>query len=137
VAWDGARLTDRSARLRGSHFALCGALAGGLAVLAGAFGAHALRTTLEPGELAVFETAVRYQFYHAFALLAAAWLVDRTGQPAARLAGWLYLAGIVVFSGSLYALSLGGLQWMGAVAPLGGLAFIAGWVALAVAVWRG
>jgi len=137
VAWDGARLSDRRTRLTGSLFALCGALAGGLAVLAGAFGAHALRHRLEPGLLAVFETAVRYQLYHALALLAAAWLLDRTGQPAARLAAWLFVAGIVVFSGSLYVLALSGLAWMGAVTPLGGLALIAGWVSLATAAWRG
>lgn len=137
MAWDGARLTDQRTRLSGSFFALSGAVAGGLAVLAGAFGAHALRARLEPGQLAVFETAARYQIYHALALLAAAWLLDRTGQAAARLAGWLFLGGIVVFSGSLYILSLSGLAWMGAVTPVGGAAFIAGWIALAGAAWRG
>lgn len=114
-----------------------GALAGGLAVLAGAFGAHALRQQLEPGQLAVFETAVRYQLYHALALFAAAWLFDRTGQPAARLAAWLFIVGIVVFSGSLYALAVSDLDWIGVVTPLGGLAFIAGWVSLAIAASRG
>jgi len=137
VARDGTRLNDRRPRLTGSLFALCGALAGGLAVLAGAFGAHALRQRLEPGALAVFETAARYQFYHALALLAAAWLLDRTGQPAARLAAWLFIAGIAVFSGSLYVLALSGLHWLGAITPLGGVAFIAGWLSLALAAWRG
>ena len=137
MAWDGARLSDRRPGLTGSPFALSGALAGGLAVLAGAFGAHALRQQLEPSQLAVFETAVRYQLYHALALFAAAWLCDRTGQPAARLAAWLFIAGIVVFSGSLYVLAVTDLDWIGVVTPLGGVAFIAGWASLATAAWRG
>ena len=98
---------------------------------AGAFGAHALRERLSPADLATFETAARYQMYHALALLAVGWLVER-GHPRAGLAGKLFLAGILLFSGSLYALTLGGLPWMGAVTPLGGVAMIAGWLALAI-----
>ena len=97
---------------------------------AGAFGAHALRARLSPADLATFETAARYQMYHALALLAVAWLVER-GHPRANLAGGLFIAGIVLFSGSLYVLTLAGLRWMGAITPLGGVAFIAGWLVLA------
>lgn len=110
-----------------------GALAAALAVGAGAFGAHALRARLSPADLGTFETAARYQMYHALALLAVAWLVDR-GHPRANAAGWAFLAGIVLFSGSLYVLTLGGIRWMGAVTPLGGVAFLVGWLLLA---WDG
>jgi len=102
-----------------------------VAVAAGAFGAHALRHRLSPQDLATFETAARYQMYHALALLAVAWQVDR-GHARAALAGKLFLAGIVLFSGSLYILTLCGIRWMGAVTPAGGVAFIAGWLALAM-----
>lgn len=108
-----------------------GAVLAGLAVAAGAFGAHALRDRLSPADLATFETAARYQMYHALALLAVAWLAER-GHPRAALAAKLFIAGIVLFSGSLYALTLAGLRWMGAVTPLGGAAFILGWVSLAI-----
>jgi uncharacterized membrane protein YgdD (TMEM256/DUF423 family) len=100
-------------------------------VAAGAFGAHALRARLGPSDLVTFETAVRYQMYHALALLLTGLLTDREVRVGAS--GWLFLAGIVLFSGSLYLLTLGGLRWMGAVTPLGGLAFILGWLLLA---WR-
>jgi uncharacterized membrane protein YgdD (TMEM256/DUF423 family) len=100
-------------------------------VAAGAFGAHGLRERLSPGDLATFETAARYQMYHALSLLAVAWQVDR-GNTRAALAGRLFLAGIVLFSGSLYVLTLCGIRWMGAVTPFGGVAFILGWVVLAV-----
>lgn len=98
---------------------------------AGAFGAHALRDHLSPADLATFETAVRYQMYHALALISVGLLAER-GVTRGSMAGWLFLAGIVLFSGSLYLLTLCGLRWMGAVTPLGGVAFIAGWVALAL-----
>jgi uncharacterized membrane protein YgdD (TMEM256/DUF423 family) len=111
----------------------CGAVLGFLAVALGAFGAHALRGRLAPGLLEVFETGVRYQMYHALALLACAWLLDRraAGAPWAAAAAWLFVAGSVVFCGSLYALTLSGARWWGAVTPLGGLAFLAGWACLA------
>ena len=121
---------DRSFALLGSVFAF-------LAVAAGAFGAHALGGTLSQEALATFETAARYQMYHALALLAAAWLADRWPGPAALAAGWLFAAGTVVFSGSLYLLSFTGARWLGAVTPLGGVAFLAGWFSLAWAVVRG
>jgi uncharacterized membrane protein YgdD (TMEM256/DUF423 family) len=118
-------------------FALLGALLAFLAVGAGAFGAHALRGRLAPDLLDVFETAARYQMYHALALLAVAWVGERWPSRATPLAGWLFLAGILLFCGSLYVLSLSGLRWLGAVTPLGGAAFLAGWLALAWAIWHG
>ena len=118
-------------------FALIGALFGFLAVAAGAFGAHALQARLSPDALEVFETAARYQMYHALALVAAAWVVTRWPGGAANAAGWLFVVGTVVFSGSLYILAFTGIRWLGAVTPLGGLAFLAGWLALAWAVARG
>ena len=108
-----------------------------LAVGAGAFGAHALRTRLEADLLAVFETAVRYQMYHALALLGVAWAAAEWPDSGAGAAGWLFTMGIVIFSGSLYVLTLTGVRWLGAVTPLGGLALLAGWVMLAAAAWRG
>jgi uncharacterized membrane protein YgdD (TMEM256/DUF423 family) len=113
-----------------------GALFGGLGVAAGAFGAHALRTQLEPRMLEVFETAVRYQMYHALAVIVAAWLWQQTASVAAQFAGWAFLVGILLFSGSLYAMVFTGVRAFGAVTPLGGAAFILGWVALAVAAAR-
>ena len=107
-----------------------------LAVAAGAFGAHALRDRLPPDLLAVFETAARYQMYHALALLAAGWAAAQWPQSTAALAGWLFTAGIVVFSGSLYVLALTGTRWLGAVTPLGGVAFLLGWALLGWAAMR-
>lgn len=100
---------------------------------AGAFGAHALRDRLDPADLSTFETAARYQMYHALALLAVGWLGER-GHRRANAAGALFLTGIVLFSGSLYVLTLCGIRWMGAVTPLGGVALITGWLVLA---WGG
>ena len=118
-------------------FGILGALLAALAVAAGAFGTHTLRGPLPPERLEVFETAARYQMYHALALLAVAWAVDRWPKARApRLAGWLFVAGIVLFAGSLYVLSLSGTRWLGAVTPFGGAAFLAGWLALAWAFWR-
>jgi len=101
-----------------------------VAVGAGAFGAHGLRARLAPDLLAVFETAARYQMYHALALLAVAWAVTRWPGAWPARAGWLFLIGTVLFSGSLYALALSGVRWLGAVTPLGGAAFLAGWLCL-------
>jgi uncharacterized membrane protein YgdD (TMEM256/DUF423 family) len=115
--------------------AAIGAVLGALAVVLGAFGAHALRTRLEPRDLEIFETAVRYQMYHAFAMFAAAWLLSRNA-PGAGAAAWAFLAGVLVFSGSLYLLAATGQRWLGAVTPLGGLAMIAGWLLLARAAFR-
>lgn len=116
-------------------FAL-GAVSGGLAVAAGAFGAHALKLRLTPDLLAIFETAARYQMFHALALLATAWAITRWPGLPARAAGWCFVAGTLVFSGSLYALSLTGMRALGAITPVGGVLFLAGWALLAVAAWR-
>jgi uncharacterized membrane protein YgdD (TMEM256/DUF423 family) len=102
-----------------------------LAVGFGAFGAHLLRPRLSPDGLAIFETAVRYQMYHALALLAVALAVGRLGDaPLLMLAGWLFVVGMILFSGSLYVLALSGVKGFGAVAPVGGLALLLGWGAL-------
>ena len=114
-------------------FLLIGSLGGFLGVAAGAFGAHGLRSRLSADMLAVFETAVRYQMYHVFALLITAAAIGRAGD--ARLltvAGWSFITGVVLFSGSLYALTLTGLKGLGAITPLGGLAFLVGWACLAI-----
>ena len=113
-----------------------GAIFAFIGVAAGAFGAHALKARLSPDLLAVFEVGVRYQMYHALGLIACAWAVTRWPGTLAAAAGWLFVAGIVVFSGSLYALALTGTRWLGAITPLGGLAFLAGWVCLAAAVLK-
>jgi uncharacterized membrane protein YgdD (TMEM256/DUF423 family) len=108
-----------------------GALSAGIAVAAGAFGAHGLRDRLAPELLQVFETAARYQMYHALGLLAVAWAASRQGAAGARRAGWLFVAGTLLFSGSLYLMALTGVRWLGAITPLGGAAWIAGWAMLA------
>lgn len=141
-------------------FLILGACSAALGVAAGAFGAHALRARVEPRLLEVFETGARYQMYHAFALVAVSWLLARaagaagatalgdaagalggagTVAPGAGLAvasGWLFVAGTLLFSGSLYAMTLTGVRALGAITPLGGVCFIAGWLCLAVAAAR-
>lgn len=108
-----------------------GALLGALAVVLGAFGAHGLRSRVGPELLEIYETAVRYHFYHALALLAVGVWADRAGPVASStgvgMAAWAFLAGVVIFSGSLYALVLTGARWLGAVTPIGGVALIIGW----------
>jgi uncharacterized membrane protein YgdD (TMEM256/DUF423 family) len=114
-------------------FLLIGAVLGFLAVAAGAFGAHALRSRLSPEMLAVFETAARYQMYHALALLIVASAIGHLGSARLLvLAGWCFVAGILLFSGSLYALALTGTGVFGAITPIGGLGFLAGWACLAI-----
>ncbi len=117
-------------------FFAVGAISAALAVLFGSFGAHALKARLAPEQLAVFETGVRYQLAHALGLLAAAWAVERFGGDAARWGGWCLVAGSVLFSGSLYALTLTGVRWLGLITPFGGFAFIVGWALLAMAALR-
>jgi uncharacterized membrane protein YgdD (TMEM256/DUF423 family) len=113
-----------------------GALSALISVAAGAFGAHALRARLSPEYLAIFETAARYQMYHALALLAVGWAVTRWPGSLVYLAGWLFVTGTVLFSGSLYALALTETRWLGAITPLGGVAFLAGWIFLFLSVRR-
>ena len=141
-------------------FLLLGALSAAISVAAGAFGAHALRERVEPRLLGVFETAARYQMYHALALIAVALVLARSGGVSGSVSGgvsgsataavlgppsgnslliasgWCFLAGTVLFSGSLYAMTFTGIRALGAITPLGGVAFIAGWVCLAVAAMR-
>ena len=120
------------------RFAFLAAVFGGLGVALGAFGAHALQQRVTPDLLAVFETAVRYQMYHALALLGVALAANRLPESSLLYAaGWLFVAGILVFSGSLYALVFSGVRALGAVTPIGGVAFLAGWTCLALACWRG
>jgi len=108
-------------------FLLIGALAGFLGVAFGAFGAHALRARLSPQSLEVFETGVHYQMYHAFAVLVVAIALARIDGWILRSAGWLFTIGIVLFSGSLYAIALTGVRTFGAITPIGGVAFLVGW----------
>jgi uncharacterized membrane protein YgdD (TMEM256/DUF423 family) len=108
-----------------------------IGVAAGAFGAHGLKARLTTDALAVWETAARYHVTHALALLATAWACDRWPGPSAQGAGWLFVSGIALFSGSLYALALTGVRALGAITPIGGLCFLFGWVLLALAALRG
>jgi len=118
-------------------FFFLGAVLAGMGVAAGAFGAHALRGRLTPELLGVFETGVRYHLIHALGLLAVAWATTRWPGAATSTAGWLFLAGILLFSGSLYGLSLSGLRSLGAITPFGGVAWIVGWLVLGWGVWQG
>jgi uncharacterized membrane protein YgdD (TMEM256/DUF423 family) len=104
-----------------------------LAVAIGAFGAHGLRQRLSPDLLAVFEVGVRYHVYHALALFVVAWISIRNPGTLTQASGWAFVAGIVLFSGSLYLLALTGMRGLGAITPFGGVAFLAGWVLLFVA----
>ena len=121
--------------MTGRLAATLGAGLAGVAVALGAFGAHALRAKLEPRDLEIFETAVRYQMYHALALFAVAWLISRQA-PGAGTAAWSFLLGIGLFCGSLYLMVATGQRWLGAVTPLGGVAFLFGWFLLARAAAR-
>jgi uncharacterized membrane protein YgdD (TMEM256/DUF423 family) len=118
-----------------TFFAL-GALLGGLGVAAGAFGAHALRDHLAPERLAQYELAVRYQLYHAFALMAAAWAARQWPDSTATTAGWLFVVGVLIFCGTVYALAFGSPRWFGAITPIGGISLIAGWLFLFLAAVR-
>ena len=116
-------------------FAL-GAISAFVGVAAGAFGAHGLKSRLDPDMLATFEIGVRYQMYHALGLLAVAWAQSRWPGGLTVASGWLFVVGTLIFSGSLYLLALTGARWLGAITPLGGLAFLAGWLCLAWAALR-
>lgn len=129
-----SRRCDYSKRVDRIFFGL-GALSAGLAVALGAFAAHGLRSRLSAEALATFETGARYHMYHALALLGVSWALGRWSGPWASAAGWLFVAGTILFSGSLYVLAVTGVRALGAITPFGGLAFILGWLALAWAVW--
>jgi len=122
----------------GKLYLALGAAACALAVAFGAFGAHALRARLAPDMLAIYQTAVQYHFWHALGLVAIGLATAHLPEsPALKWAGGLMLAGIVLFSGSLYALALTGVRALGAITPFGGAAFIAAWIAFSWAVWKG
>jgi len=118
-------------------FALAGALLAFAAVAAGAFGTHALKSRLAADALAVFETAVHYHLVHALALFVVAWASTQWPGRVTQTSGWLFIAGIVLFSGSLYLLTLTGQRSFGVITPVGGLCLLAGWLALAWSAWRG
>jgi uncharacterized membrane protein YgdD (TMEM256/DUF423 family) len=113
-----------------------GAINAFLSVAAGAFGAHALKARLSPDLLTIFETGARYHMYHALGLIAVGLVAQARPSPLLPASGWAMLAGIVLFSGSLYALALSGVRALGAITPLGGLGFLVGWVLLALGAWR-
>lgn len=114
-----------------------GAILAGLGVVLGAFGAHGLKARVSAEMLAVFETGVRYHMYHALALLAVGWAATQRPGAWVQASGWLFLVGIAIFSGSLYVMTLTGARWLGAITPIGGLAFILGWAALAAGTLTG
>jgi len=121
----------------GQIFLTIASILGGTSVAAGAFASHALKEKLSDRALEIFETGARYQMYHALALLLVALLLLRTetNQTLLTATGIAFIAGVIIFSGSLYALSLSGIKWLGAITPLGGVAFLVGWGCLAIAAW--
>jgi uncharacterized membrane protein YgdD (TMEM256/DUF423 family) len=118
-------------------FLTIAAILAGLAVAAGAFASHALKERLTERALEIFETAARYQMYHALALFLVAVLLSQVESvpPTLAIAGYAFIVGIAIFSGSLYVLSLTGIKWLGAITPLGGAAFLVGWGCVAIAAW--
>ena len=115
-----------------------GAILAGIGVALGAFAAHGLKSRVTPELLAIFETGARYHMIHALALLAVGWAADRWPSSSwTTPAGWCFTLGIAIFAGSLYTMTLTGMRWLGAITPIGGLLFIAGWICLALAAARG
>jgi uncharacterized membrane protein YgdD (TMEM256/DUF423 family) len=129
------RATGASSGMRG-RFLLFGAVSAFIGVAAGAFGAHALRSLIPPGSLAVYETGVRYELIHALALLFVGLAAERWPSAGWHRAGWMFVTGTVLFSGSLYALALSGSSALGAVTPAGGLCFLLGWLLAARSALR-
>jgi uncharacterized membrane protein YgdD (TMEM256/DUF423 family) len=121
----------------GRLFFILGSIAGLLAVSLGAFGAHALRNGLQGDLEATYQTAVRYHLIHALALLAVAWAATQWPSSLIPIAGYAFIAGLILFSGSLYALSLTGIRFLGAITPFGGIAFILGWALLGIGAYQG
>jgi len=117
-------------------FFVLGALSAFIGVAAGAFGTHGLKIRMSAEMLSVFEVGVRYQMYHAFALIIAAWVQAKWPSSIVTTGGWFFVIGTIFFSGSLYLMSVTGVRWLGAITPLGGLAFLAGWVCIAWGAWR-
>jgi len=117
-------------------FVLLGVVFAGLSVAAGAFGAHSLKSVISADRLVVFETAARYQMYHALALLMVGGMLSHIPERGLRVAGWCFVAGILLFCGSLYVIAFTGTRWVGAITPLGGAAFLVGWLVLAWNLWQ-
>lgn len=117
-------------------FVIAGALSAFIAVSMGAFGAHGLSRKLPPESLDIFEVGARYQMYHAIAMVVVGVSLERWSRGEFAVGGWCFLIGTVVFSGSLYAFSLTGVRWLGAITPIGGVAFLLGWLSLAWGAWR-
>ena len=118
-------------------FLAIASLLAGTSVILGAFASHGLKGKLSESALAIWETGTKYQMYHALALILIAILLERSPNFLPLIiAGYAFIAGIAIFSGSLYVLSLSGIKWLGAITPLGGVAFIAGWISLAVTAWK-
>lgn len=125
--------TDLSSR----RLIMIGCIVAGVGVAAGAFGAHMLKTILEPPMLAAYDTATRYQMYHAFGMVLVGMAIRVYDDRRLAIAGWLFAMGMLLFCGSLYGIALAGLKWLGPVTPLGGLTFILGWGILGWRVWKG
>jgi len=117
-------------------FFILGCSSAFIAVAAGAFGSHALRNRISPEAFNSFEVGVRYQMYHALALLAISWAITRWPNVNVSLAGWFFVVGTVLFSGSLYALSFTGIRVFGAITPLGGVLFLLGWLYLGWSIFE-
>lgn len=117
-------------------FIMLGAFFAFVSVTAGAFGAHALRAILEPHQLAVYETAAKYQMYHALALIVVGSLAYQAPDAHLTRAAWFFCVGILLFSGSLYIVATLGIGWVGAITPIGGVAFLCGWALMILAFWR-
>lgn len=122
--------------MESKHFMGLGAILAGCSVATGAFGAHMLKEALSPQMLSAFETAVRYQMYHSLALLLSGWVLTVYQRPVFKKAAWFFLFGLILFSGSLYAISLLDVRWLGPVTPIGGVSFICGWGCLALGFLR-
>ena len=126
-----------TAQVTGRSLLVAGCGLAGLGVAAGAFGAHMLKDLLEPPMLAVYDTATRYQMYHAFGMILVGIAMKVYDDLRLATAGWLFAAGILLFSGSLYGIALFGLKWLGPLTPIGGLGFISGWGLFGWRIWRG
>ena len=113
-----------------------GGIFGFIGVVLGALGSHALKGQMSAQELTAFEVGVRYQMYHAFALFAIAWAYTRWPGKGLIISGWLFIAGTLLFSGSLYLMTLTGAKWLGPITPIGGLAFMAGWICMVWSIWK-
>ncbi|MEK7263211.1 MAG: DUF423 domain-containing protein [Bacteroidota bacterium] len=117
-------------------FIIAGSLLSFVAVALGAFAAHLLKPKLPENLFNIFEVGVRYHFYHSLALFAVAWCIVQFPSSSFTIVGWLFISGIVIFSGSLYVMSLTGIQWLGAITPIGGVCFLSGWLLLAWKVYQ-